>query len=181
MTIDAAGPPVLTVVRSPACHYCSDAETALERLAGEHALRVRYVALDSAEGQELVRVHRPGMNPLVLLDGPRRESPSHQSALLDVFRVVEGDHVVLARRQQRAVPGPGREVLVSSLGLPQVSVLRHHPQPVDIPSEFIGGQQFGPQSLWIGLVQLRIEQIQVLERAGCGGHERSNWYLSART
>ena len=69
MTIDAAGPPVLTVVRSPACHYCSDAETALERLAGEHALRVRYVELDSAEGQELVRVHRPGMNPLVLLDG----------------------------------------------------------------------------------------------------------------
>ena len=61
--------PVVTVVHAPACHFCLDAEAALEVIASTYAVRWRAVEVDSAEGRRLVAQHRPAMNPLVLLDG----------------------------------------------------------------------------------------------------------------
>lgn len=62
-------PTTVTVVHAEACHFCDDAEQALARLAEEFPLAVRVVEIDSLEGRQLVDVHRPAMNPLVLLDG----------------------------------------------------------------------------------------------------------------
>ncbi len=60
---------VVTVVHSPACHFCDDAEAALARLAESYPLLVDRVDIRSDRGQALVRVHRSPMTPLVLLDG----------------------------------------------------------------------------------------------------------------
>jgi hypothetical protein len=60
---------VITVVRSPACHLCDDAGAALADLAAEYPIRVEMVDADSAGGKALVGEHRPGMFPLVLVDG----------------------------------------------------------------------------------------------------------------
>lgn len=62
-------PTAVTVVHAEACHFCDDAVQELARLAGEFPLAVRVVEIDSLEGRQLVDVHRPAMNPLVLLDG----------------------------------------------------------------------------------------------------------------
>lgn len=63
-------PPVnVTLVHATACHYCDDAMSALSALAVTWPLAVRVVDLESPEGAELVREHRPAMNPLVLVDG----------------------------------------------------------------------------------------------------------------
>lgn len=59
----------LTVVHSPACHFCDDAEQVLHALADEYAIDVSVVPIDSPQGAQLVATHRPAMNPLVLLDG----------------------------------------------------------------------------------------------------------------
>ncbi len=59
----------ITVVHAPACHFCDDAERALSTLAGRFRLEVRTVDVDSAEGRHLLAVHRPALNPLVLVDG----------------------------------------------------------------------------------------------------------------
>ncbi|WP_448059223.1 glutaredoxin [Cellulomonas hominis] len=59
----------VTVVHAPACHFCEDAEAGLAELAARFALDVRVVGIESPEGQRLVAVHRPAMNPLVLVDG----------------------------------------------------------------------------------------------------------------
>ncbi len=69
MPSQPAGPPVVTVVHAPACHFCHDAEEALAVLAGDVPLLVRSVGIDTPEGRALVAEHRPAMNPLVLLDG----------------------------------------------------------------------------------------------------------------
>jgi len=61
--------PRITVVSAPACHFCEDADQALQELAREFAVAVSQVALDSAEGRRLVAEHRPAMSPLVLLEG----------------------------------------------------------------------------------------------------------------
>lgn len=61
--------PRITVVSTPACHFCEDADQALQELARDFAMEVSHVALDSAEGRRLVAVHRPAMSPLVLLEG----------------------------------------------------------------------------------------------------------------
>jgi len=60
---------VVTVVHSPACHLCEDAERALAELAETHPLVIDRVDIRSDRGQALVREHRPPMSPLVLLDG----------------------------------------------------------------------------------------------------------------
>ena len=60
---------VVTVVNSPACHFCADAEMALAELAGSYPLVLDTVDIRSGRGQDLVRLHRPPMSPLVLLDG----------------------------------------------------------------------------------------------------------------
>ena len=63
-------PPVkVIVVHARACHLCDDAVGVLTELSGARPLDVRIVELESAEGASLVAVHRPAMNPLVLVDG----------------------------------------------------------------------------------------------------------------
>ncbi|HEX7805706.1 MAG TPA: glutaredoxin [Cellulomonas sp.] len=66
--LDSSPIPV-TVVHAEACHYCDEAERELAALAEQFALAVRVVPLDSVEGRGLVDLHRPAMNPLVLVDG----------------------------------------------------------------------------------------------------------------
>ncbi|NMM16788.1 MAG: glutaredoxin [Cellulomonas sp.] len=62
-------PVSVTVVHAEACHFCDEAERELTSLAEQFALAVRLVPLDSVEGWSLVDLHRPAMNPLVLVDG----------------------------------------------------------------------------------------------------------------
>ena len=57
------------VVRTPGCHLCEDALTALRELGGDGSVRVDVVEADSTRGQALIGEHRPGMFPLVLADG----------------------------------------------------------------------------------------------------------------
>jgi glutaredoxin len=64
-----AGPAGVTVVTTPACHYCADAQEALAMLARDFPLTVAEAAADSPEGQALLRQHGTGMFPLVLVDG----------------------------------------------------------------------------------------------------------------
>ena len=59
----------VTLVHSPACHFCDDAEEALYELSKDYPIDLSVVAIDSALGATLVAVHRPAMNPLVLVDG----------------------------------------------------------------------------------------------------------------
>ena len=59
----------VTLVHSPACHFCDDAEEVLYELSKDYPIDVSVVYIDSALGATLVAVHRPAMNPLVLVDG----------------------------------------------------------------------------------------------------------------
>ena len=59
----------VVVLTSPACHLCEDALEALAELGGEFPVRVREIGMESPEGRELIRMHRPAMPPAVLLDG----------------------------------------------------------------------------------------------------------------
>ena len=65
----APGPTTVTVVHTAACHFCADAEAALAELAGEFPITVFAVDAAAARGAALVREHRAGMFPLVLVDG----------------------------------------------------------------------------------------------------------------
>ena len=58
-----------TVVHSPACHFCDDARTVLADLATEFPLTVEFVDCADPRGAALIREHRAGMYPLVLVDG----------------------------------------------------------------------------------------------------------------
>jgi hypothetical protein len=59
----------ITVVHSPACHFCDDARAALTDLAAEFPLTVEFVDCTEPRGAALIRQHRAGMYPLVLVDG----------------------------------------------------------------------------------------------------------------
>ncbi len=59
----------ITVVSTPACHYCADAELALTVIADRYPIHVRIVELESPEGLRLTARHRPAMSPLVLVNG----------------------------------------------------------------------------------------------------------------
>ena len=59
----------VTLVHSPACHFCDDAEEALHELSKDYPIDLSVVSIDSDLGATLVAVHRPAMNPLVLVDG----------------------------------------------------------------------------------------------------------------
>ena len=59
----------VTVVQSPACHFCDDARAVLADLATEFPLTVEYLACTEPRGAALIRQHRAGMYPLVLFDG----------------------------------------------------------------------------------------------------------------
>jgi hypothetical protein len=60
---------LVTLVHSPACHFCDDAQAALAELAEELPVTVELVAAASPAGRQLVGAHRAAMYPLVLLDG----------------------------------------------------------------------------------------------------------------
>jgi hypothetical protein len=62
-------PAVITVVHSPACHFCEDAQAALELLADELPFTVELVGAAEPRGAALLNEHRAGMYPLVLVDG----------------------------------------------------------------------------------------------------------------
>ena len=70
MTVET-GPDAMkvTLVHSPACHFCDDAEEALYELSREYPIEVSVVSVYSAVGATLLAVHRPAMNPLVVVDG----------------------------------------------------------------------------------------------------------------
>jgi hypothetical protein len=79
--------PVVTVVRTPACHLCEDALDTLTRLRERTGLRVRILEAWSAEGARLVAEHRAAMSPLVLLDGNFVSSGRLRTGhLLDLLR-----------------------------------------------------------------------------------------------
>lgn len=59
----------ITVVPSPACHFCEDADRALADLADSFAFELERVPLETPEGTRLVAEHRPALSPLVLVDG----------------------------------------------------------------------------------------------------------------
>lgn len=59
----------VTVVGVPACHFCDDAHTVLDRLAALDRIVLNTVDAESIEGQHLLGTHRPAMFPLVLVDG----------------------------------------------------------------------------------------------------------------
>lgn len=70
MTGPATAAPIeITIVQAPGCHFCDDAHTAIVALAVEYPLSLRLVDIRSPQGQQLVRLHRPALNPLVLVDG----------------------------------------------------------------------------------------------------------------
>ena len=69
MTPTSPPPTNVTVVHSPACHFCADAHAALAELASEFPLTVEPIAADDQRGQALIRAHRAPMYPLVLVDG----------------------------------------------------------------------------------------------------------------
>lgn len=80
------GPPQVTVVESPSCHFCADAHEALHRLAEDgHVFTVTTLDVRDPAGQQLMRQHGAGMSPLVLVDGaffsqgrlPRRKLARH--------------------------------------------------------------------------------------------------------
>lgn len=62
-------PTIITLVHAPACHFCVDAQDALDELARQHPIVVELVDADSDAGQRLLATHRPTMFPLVLVDG----------------------------------------------------------------------------------------------------------------
>lgn len=64
-----AAPIEITVLQASGCHFCQDAQEVVNALAAEYPIAVRLIEVRSVEGQRLVGVHRPAMNPLVLLDG----------------------------------------------------------------------------------------------------------------
>jgi glutaredoxin len=61
--------PIVTVLVTTGCHYCEDARGELSARAGRGELELVVVPIESDQGQALQSAHRPGMFPLVLLDG----------------------------------------------------------------------------------------------------------------
>lgn len=60
----------VSLVTAAGCHFCDDAGAALRDLIDAGVpLRLTTVTADSPQGRELIRRHRPAMNPLVLVDG----------------------------------------------------------------------------------------------------------------
>lgn len=62
-------PVTITLVHTPACHFCADARQVLAEIGREVRLRIETVEADSPRGATLVAAYRPAMFPLVLVDG----------------------------------------------------------------------------------------------------------------
>lgn len=69
MTSTPDGPTRMTIVTSPGCHLCHDAQVAVAELGAEHDLQIELIDASSPDGLRLIGHHRPAMNPLVLVDG----------------------------------------------------------------------------------------------------------------
>ncbi len=70
MSPDTTTRTTVTLVTSPGCHFCDDAHTHLRALIDAGApIELSLIDATSAEGRSLLGVHRPAMNPLVLVDG----------------------------------------------------------------------------------------------------------------
>ena len=88
----------MTVVESPACHYCADAHEALAELGATYPVIVDTVDARSDAGRLLMARHRAAMSPLVLLDGaffshgrlPRRKLAKVLASRYDAVAVVPG-------------------------------------------------------------------------------------------
>ena len=60
----------ITIVEAPGCHFCTDAHEALRELVEQgHQIEVTTVDATSSGGLALMRRHRAGLSPLVLVDG----------------------------------------------------------------------------------------------------------------
>lgn len=59
----------VTLVTTPACHFCDDAHHRLEALERAGLFRLTTVPAESPEGQTLIAEYRPGMFPLTLVAG----------------------------------------------------------------------------------------------------------------
>jgi glutaredoxin len=60
---------LVTVVVSPSCHFCVDAERVLAELGRDFPLAVTVLDIGTPEGAHLVQQARAPMSPLVLVDG----------------------------------------------------------------------------------------------------------------
>jgi hypothetical protein len=58
----------VTLVQSPACHFCSDARAVLTELATSGQVVLEVVDAHGPVGRGLLERHRPPMLPLVLVD-----------------------------------------------------------------------------------------------------------------
>jgi len=61
--------PQVTLVTSPSCHLCADAEVVLREREVSGQLDLTVIEMLSPAGQELVSAHRPSMFPMVLVNG----------------------------------------------------------------------------------------------------------------
>lgn len=61
--------PRITLVESPACHFCHDARQALDEIGREHPFELETLEVRSPLGTSLMQAHGAAMSPLVLLDG----------------------------------------------------------------------------------------------------------------
>ncbi|PZR51688.1 glutaredoxin [Xylanimonas oleitrophica] len=71
------------MVRTPACHFCHEAEETLGALFRARTINLVVVDADSDDGRDLIARHRPALAPLVLLDGEFFSSgrlPKHKLA-----------------------------------------------------------------------------------------------------
>ncbi len=85
MSTDATPQPIaVTLVHSPACHFCDDAEEALHELSAEYAIDVSVVYIDSRSAGPRGRSPpgdeppRPGRRRVLQL-GPAAAQEAHQA------------------------------------------------------------------------------------------------------
>ena len=69
-TISTSRPVQIEVVDSPGCHSCDEAHRVLTGLKKDgYLIEVRSFDARTPQGQDLMREHRAGLTPLVLVDG----------------------------------------------------------------------------------------------------------------
>ncbi len=61
--------PRITVVQSPACHFCADAQRVLSEFAEPRGVSIEWLDVRQSRGAALMQKHRAAMSPLVLVDG----------------------------------------------------------------------------------------------------------------
>ncbi len=59
----------VTVVTSPGCHFCREADLLLDNLKERYPLRVETIDLTSPEGSAIARRFRVPFPPVLLIDG----------------------------------------------------------------------------------------------------------------